>query len=226
MDEMLKAANEVADHTVFISEWLRDYHAERWFDLGRSNSVIYNGADPRIFHPVGSKRWDRISPLRVVTHHWSSNPLKGFAEYEALDGAIAAGQVADVELYIVGRWPDSIQWKSAVTVPPLHGRELADQLKRCHLYITASRWEPCGMHHVEGAQCGLPLLYHEDGGGIVEAGKVYGIGFREDLFVALERAKSSYDELRKKLLNQTPSGDRMCMAFADTIQQLIAEARE
>ncbi|MEI9897645.1 MAG: hypothetical protein WDN28_28245 [Chthoniobacter sp.] len=69
------------------------------------------------------------------------------------------------ELWIIGRWPANLCWKSARTFPPLAGRALAERLRECHLYLTATRWEPCGMHHVEGAQCGLPLLYHEDGAG-------------------------------------------------------------
>lgn len=226
MDEMLKDANLVADYTVFISEWLRTYHAERWFDTSRPNSVIYNGADPRIFHPVGSGHWDGVAPLRIVTHHWSNHPLKGFAEYQALDDAIADGKISGVELVVIGRWPESIRWKSAITMPPMHGKALAEQLKRCHLYVTASRWEPCGMHHVEGAQCGLPLLYHEDGGGIVEAGRKYGIGFRNDLVSIVEQAKQGYASLRQNVLSHAPSGDRMCIAFADIIQQLVAEDRK
>ena len=52
------------------------------------------------------------------------------------------------------------------------------------------------MHHVEGAQCGLPLLYHEDGGGVVEAGLKYGVGFRDDVAEALCAARDRLPELR------------------------------
>lgn len=225
MDRLLAEANVIADYTVFIAEWLRDYHAERWFDVTHPHSVIYNGADPRIFHPVDSARWDGVQPLRIVTHHWSDNPLKGFAEYEALDAAIAEGEVDNMELYIVGRWPDSIHWRAAKTVAPLHGYKLAQILKSCHIYITASRWEPCGMHHVEGAQCGLPLLYHKDGGGIVEAGRRYGIEFGDDIVGSLNQIKTRYNEFREKVLDHPPSGDRMSLSFADIIQRLITEAR-
>jgi hypothetical protein len=79
------------------------------------------------------------------------------------------------------------------------------------------------MHHVEGAQCGLPLIYHEDGGGIVEAGKRYGIGFRGELPDVIEEARRSYGRLRAALLNQLPSGDRMAMDYADVIARMLAE---
>jgi glycosyltransferase involved in cell wall biosynthesis len=178
MDPLLAEANRIADHTVFISEWLRDYHAERWFNIKRPHSVIYNGADPRIFHPIGTESYSGSVPFRLVTHHWSDNPMKGFPVYQQVDEMIEKGELSDTELWVIGRWPDSIKWKVAKTLPPTHGRDLADKLRSCHAYLTASLWEPCGMHHVEGAQCGLPLIYHQDGGGIVEAGLKYGIGFK------------------------------------------------
>lgn len=80
------------------------------------------------------------------------------------------------------------------------------------------------MHHVEGAQCGLPLLYHMDGGGIVEAGQKYGLGFREDLVDQLGVMKNRYLELRDNVLEKAPCGDRMTLDYANIIQRLVAEA--
>jgi glycosyltransferase involved in cell wall biosynthesis len=221
MDRILAQANAVCDWTVFISEWLRDYHAARWFDIRRPHSVVYNGADPAIFHPVGSARYDGTGPFRLVTHHWSDNRLKGFDVYEQLDAAIADGRLRNVELCVIGRWPDSVRWRAARTIGPCAGTRLAGLLRQSHAYLTASRWEPCGMHHVEGAQCGLPLLYHEDGGGIVEAGLKYGIGFRDDVGAAVEAMRSRYAECRKRVLERMPSGDQMCMDYARLATRLV-----
>ena len=49
-------------------------------------------------------------------------------------------------------------------VKPLYGVELADELKKNHLYITGSIFEPSGNHHIEAGQCGLPILYIKSGG--------------------------------------------------------------
>jgi glycosyltransferase involved in cell wall biosynthesis len=224
MDPMLANANRHADFTVFISEWLRDYHAARWFDRSRPHACIYNGADPGVFHPIGAARWNEQRPLRLVTHHWSDNPLKGFDDYEEIDRLIADGALPETELWVIGRWPAGIRWRAAKTFPPTHGRKLADLLRQCHVYLTASRWEPCGMHHVEGAQCGLPLLYHEEGGGIVEAGRKYGVAFRDGgLPQALRTIREQYGELRRRLLLARPSGDRMCVEYAEIVTRLVAE---
>ena len=225
MDELLKNANKVADHTVFISNWLQDYHSERWFNKNNSQSVIYNGADPNVYHPIGSAIYDYRENFRLVTHHWSDNWLKGFDEYHKIDQAITSGELKGVELWIVGRWPSEIKWENARLFPPTQGKKLADLLRSCHAYVTASRWEPCGMHHVEGAQCGLPLLYHEDGGGIVEAGERYGIGFGDDNVVAaINSLREDYSKYRGRVLNSSPCGDRMAMEYTNRIQSLIANS--
>jgi glycosyltransferase involved in cell wall biosynthesis len=225
MDELLQNANEIADHTVFIANWLQDYHSERWFNRDNSHSVIYNGADPNVFHPIGSAIYDDKHVFRIVSHHWSDNMLKGFDIYSKIDQAIERGQLEGVELWIVGRWPSEIKWHETRLFPPSQGKKLADTLRSCHAYVTASRWEPCGMHHVEGAQCGLPLLYHMDGGGIVEAGERYGLSFGDDDFIdAIKSLRIDYGKYRNLVLNNSPCGDRMVMEYTNRIQSLIASS--
>jgi len=222
IDALLAEANRVADHTVFISAWLRDYHAERWFDRARPHSVILNGADPRVFSPEGSAELEPGATMRIVTHHWSDNPMKGFDVYEEVDRLIAAGDLPDTELWVIGRWPERTEWQAARTFPPATGAELAGLLRQCHVYLTASRWEPGGMHHVEGAQCGLPVLYHEDGGGIVELASRYGIGFRDDVAGAIAEMRERYPELRRRVLEQGPNGDAMAAEYRALIERLIS----
>ena len=222
IDELLRQTSELTDHTVFIAEWLRDYFVAKWFDTSRPHSCIYNGADPAVYHPFGTILPKQGEPLRIVTHHWSDNPLKGFDIYQSVDRMIAEGRLPGFVLRVIGRWPKSIRWKSAELFGPMTGRRLADHLRECHIYLTASRWEPCGMHHVEGAQCGLPLVYHEDGGGIVEAGKKYGVGYRDDPSVALREVAEIWPEFRKRVFQQMPSGDRMVMEYSDICRGLLA----
>jgi glycosyltransferase involved in cell wall biosynthesis len=222
IDALLADVNAVADQTVFISEWLRDYHAERWFDLARPHSVILNGADDAIFNPAGSEELRDGEAMRLVTHHWSNNPRKGFDVYAEVDRLIAGRKLDGVELWVIGRWPESIDWRTARTFEPVAGPELAALLRQCLVYLTASRFEPGGMHVVEGLQCGLPLLYHEDGGGIVELGRRYGIGFRDDVAGAIDEMRSRHSELRAPVLADPPSGDEMCRRYRAAIEELVA----
>lgn len=221
MDAHLADCSRAADHTVFVSEWLREYHAERWFDASRPHSVIHNGADPSVFHPFGARIWKPGEPLRLVTHHWSDNPAKGFPVYEAIDVAIAEGQLPGVELWIVGRWPENIHWRAARTFPACAGHELAAVLRECHVAVTASRYEPGAMHPVEAMQCGLPLLYTGDTGGTVELGKRFGVLLETDYPAALDAIRARYTQLRNSVLRDAPSGDTMCAAYRRIVQQLV-----
>lgn len=221
MDAHLAECGRAADHTVFVSAWLRDYHAERWFDVSRPHSVIHNGADPSVFHPFGARAWKPGEPLRLVTHHWSDNLAKGFPVYEAIDLAIAEGKLSGVELWIVGRWPAEIRWRAARTFPACSGHRLAGILRECHVAVTASRHEPGAMHPVEAMQCGLPLLYTADTGGTVELGERFGVLLGPDFPSALEAVRERYAHLRNSVLREAPSGDTMCAAYRRIVQQLV-----
>jgi len=213
VDDLFRAANEVADATVFISAWVRDYSRDRWFSADRPHTVIHNGADPLTFYPATTP-WDAAhEPCRLVTHHWSDNWNKGFAVYQAVDKMIAEGALPGFELTVIGRWPRTLAWRATATHPPAPPRKLGEYLRRHHLYLTAAVAEAGGMHHIEGAQCGLPLIYHENGGGIVELGRQYGVAFQDNVREALLTARARYTELREQVLRLAPSGDRMCQQY-------------
>lgn len=222
MNQLLAETNAVTDHTVFVSEWLRGHHAGLWFDGKKPSSVILNGADPAAFHPIGGSVYDGRGPLRLVTHHWSDNWNKGFKVYEQIDAMIANGRLPNTALRIIGRWPAEIRWRAAETFGPHSGAPLARLLRECHVLVSASLWEPGAMHPVEGIQCGLPLLYHEDSGGTVELGQKFGISFREDIVGAIEQIRQRYQELRTRAVSEPPSGDLMCLEYRRLIQRCIA----
>jgi hypothetical protein len=85
------------------------------------------------------------------------------------------------------------------------------------LYLTAAVAEAGGMHHIEGAQCGLPLVYREGGGGISELGAQYGVAFEDDVRDALVRARDTYSLLRERVLRLMPSGARMCHEYEQVL---------
>lgn len=216
MDRIMMEASALATRNVFISDWLKDYFVREGYKDYAECSVIRNAADPDTFF-MGESTWDGERPLRCVTHHWSNSWMKGFRVYEEVDRLIADGELPGFELTVIGRWPEEIQWRAAKTVPPCEGRELANQLREHDLYLTASLWEPGGMHFIEGMQCGLPVVYHEDGGGIPEIASQAGVGFRDDVKGALLEARERYWELREKALKEKPSGQELCRQFGELI---------
>lgn len=223
MDLLLEKTNSVANHTIFVSEWLRDHHAARWFNLAKPHSIITPGSDPDVFYPLENFLWRQNQSLRLVTHHWSDNWNKGFDVYQQIDEFIARQQNSKFELWVIGRWPQEIKWKAARTFPPTTGALLADLLRQCHGYVTASRYEPGAMHVAEGLQCGLPLLYHRDSGGTVEQGRRYGMEIQDDLERTLNFFAQQLPELRTKLLADPPSGNKMAEEYFRLVQALRSQ---
>ena len=65
--------------------------------------------------------------------------------------------------------------------------------------MTGSLNEPSGNHHIEAAQCGLPLLYINSGG-IPEYCEGYGVSFEEHNFVEkLGEIITEYDHFFEKI---------------------------
>ena len=118
----------------------------------------------KIFLIQLTKKWDGDSKIRLVTHHWGANWNKGFDIYSKLDEMLEHPRWSNkIEFTYVGNVPDKFTFKNAKLINPLSGRELADEIKSNHIYITGSLNEPSGNHHIEGAQCGLPILYVDRG---------------------------------------------------------------
>ena len=159
----LRLANYVADHTVFVGSWLRELNV--WSQAeDHETSTILNGADPMIFHSRGYRVWDGKEPLKLVTHHWGGNWMKGFDVYQKIDAMLELPEWKDlIQFSYIGNTPSGFQFKNAQLLAPLDSEPLAEELRRHHVYVTASINEPGGNHQNEGALCGLPLLYRNSG---------------------------------------------------------------
>ena len=107
MDRFLAESNRVADHTVFVSEWLRDYHGERWFDLGKPHSVIVPGE-----RGFSLEVWAALAGGRPVVYpqglaYWEQVFHGGMAyEGEDFSEAFAAAQASECELRSLIRVPE------------------------------------------------------------------------------------------------------------------------
>ncbi len=224
MDALLYQANQCADYTVFISSWLERYFIERWPDYHKPHATILNGADETVFNSTGKKYWDAKEPLRIVTHHWSDNPMKGADIYKKLDDLLDDPKMRQsFSFTYIGRYPKDIIFRNTKIIEPKFGSELAAELKKCHVYITASRYEPCGMHHIEGALCGLPILYINEGGGIVECCRGYGVEFSVDNFTsALFKMREEYYGYIEELKSYPNTGTNMLKRYEEVILGLAS----
>jgi len=216
IDKILIESATYADKVVFISQWLKDYFRDIGMNVEKS-SVIYNGCNIKNYYP---DQKTQTRKLKVVTHHWSDNWLKGFDIYKEIDQYLETNE--DFEFTYVGRYSKLYSPKNTNLVSPLHGYELGEELRKHDVYVTASRSEPCGMHHIEGAACGLPVLYHKDSGGINELCKNHGEEFKDfkDFLEKLNKVKSELKSYVKKIDYNNLNIEKCCEMFYNELKQM------
>ncbi|MEO5345216.1 MAG: glycosyltransferase family 4 protein [Magnetococcus sp. YQC-9] len=220
-------ANRIADHTVFVSQWVRRCYQTAGFATVRPNTVIPNGADARLWQPSapdGKRPDDR---LRIVTHHWSTHVNKGWDIYRQLDELLGDPPWNEwLQFTFVGQLPEGERLVNSRHVPALSGAELAEELRSHDLYLTASRFEAGPNHVLEAALCGLPLLYR-DSGSMAEYCDGYGIAYTaETLENCLERMREQRSVWQGKMRNYPFTADRMCTAYEELFNRLCARRNE
>ena len=221
IDKLLLASNVVADETVFISEWLQSYFITKGFS--NHSSVIYNGCNSSHFYPEKNHKNKTVQyPIKIVTHHWSDNWMKGFDVYKHLD-KLCQEHPEKYKFTYIGRYAKEYSPIASTIINPLYGKELGDELRKHDVYITASRWEPCGMHHIEGASSGLPIIYHEEGGGIVEGCKKHGVSFlsNDQLINVIDTVINNYHELVSNIDYDQLSFSRCIKSYLNLIDKML-----
>ena len=223
VNEYLSRANKVADSTVFISSYLENLFISNKILKTKNHTFIRNGADGTIFNLKRRAKWDGCGPLRLVTHHWGANYYKGFDIYEVIDNLVKKGiNGLKLEFNYIGNVPENFNFKNSKKILSLSGEKLADKIKENHIYVTASMSEPAGMHHIEGAMCGLPLLYRNSGG-IPEYAKDFGKMFngKEDFFSKLKEIIKEYDFYYNKMIKYPYDSVLMCSKYEELFCKLL-----
>jgi hypothetical protein len=181
INKLLIKANWCADYTVFVGTWLTNLTC--WKQNMRTPfKTILNGSEKKIFNNQGYKKWNKKKPMKLVTHHWGGNWMKGFDVYTKIDQMLEAKiWKSKISFTYVGNLPKGFVFKNVKHIKPLDGFDLANELKKHHVYLTASINEPGGNHQNEGALCGLPILFRNSGS-LPEYCKGYGVMFNKKNF--------------------------------------------
>jgi len=214
-------ANKVADYTVFVSTWLKNLYENQGIST-KNNHVVLAGANKEIFNNYDYVPWDGSEEMRIVTHHWGANWNKGFDVYTNLDKLISSKKWQNkISFTYIGNLPKNFKFENTKVIKPLSGENLAEAIKKNHIYLTASINEPSGNHHIEGAQCGLPLLYI-DSGGIPEYCSGFGEIFDKYNFEQkLEKIMNEYLENVENMKNYPNNSDIMCTEFENYFIEMI-----
>ncbi len=186
--------NLIADGTIFQSSWSRQRCYEHGMAETKYQEVIINAPNPEIFH-AGEQRSLEDRKIRIVATSWSSNVKKGFDVYEFLDEHLDVSRYA---MTFIGNSP--ITFKNIRQIEVLPSSQLADELRKHDIFLTASVDDPCSNSLIEALHCGLPAVVRNSGGH-PEIVDEQGIVFqgREDILKTLDIISDNYQKYVEKL---------------------------
>ena len=94
------------------------------------------------------------------------------------------------------------------------------------MYLTASINEPAGMHHIEGALCGLPIIYRESGA-LPEYCRDYGVAFQGNNYIpAIKKMIKNYKHYKEKVLNYPNDSTKMTNDYLKLFEELLSKREE
>jgi len=209
VEPLLVKTMKFADKVVFVSQWLQNYYINKYDLELNDHHAILNGCNRKHFHPIHRK----FNKIKLVTHHWSSNYLKGFHIYNALDQLLP--KYPHIEFTYIGNYNKNYNPKNIRVLPCMTGKQLGDELRNHNFYLTATQNEPGAMHYLEGMSCGLPILYCHGGGGAQEICKMAGEEYKhiEELFTKIEEINNNYEKYVKKIDYDYLGSERCCNEY-------------
>ncbi len=213
-------ASNLSDHIVFVSSWLQDIYLKLGMKENKT-SVIMSGSNQKIFNSLNASIWNKDGKIKLLTHHWSSHKNKGFDVYKEIDNLIKTEKWRDrIKFTYVGNISEEFKLHNSKIIEPLAGEALAEEIKKHHVYITGSINEPSGNHHIEAAQCGLPILYKQSGG-IPEYCSGFGVSFYEDFEERLDEIISNYNLYQNKMKEYPFNSELMCREYNELFHYLV-----
>jgi glycosyltransferase involved in cell wall biosynthesis len=214
LTELVRMTIPHSDFLIFPSEWAREH-------------IGYSGDNFKIVHnaPISDFYKSRTNnplskKIKIVTHHWSTNPKKGFDIYALIDYII--GENDDLSFTYIGRLPEGFKFHNSTYVEATGDNEmLAKLISECHIYLTASEEEAGANHVLEALACGLPIAYHSKGGSIVEYCRDYGLSYddRSNLLATIRKISDRYSLYKKKAMEYNDNIDRSVDRYLEIIEE-------
>ena len=150
--------------------------------------------------------------------------MKGFDVYQRIDNILSTKKWnKKIEFTYIGNLPKNFNFKNTNHILPKSSEDLSRELSRHHVYVTASKNEPAGMHHIEGILCGLPIVY-KNSGAIPEYCKEFGISFEDKDFIeALEKMIAQYFYYKLKIKQYPHKSSKMVGSYINLFKSLLKD---
>ena len=82
--------------------------------------MILNGGNNKLFNMKNNVEWDKKGPLKLVTHHWGGNFMKGFDVYSKLDNLLSSKELnKNINFTYIGNLPKNFYFKNSTHINPL-----------------------------------------------------------------------------------------------------------
>lgn len=203
--------------TIFQSAWSAEENHRVGLAMQTHETIITNAPDRTLFHPLPLPVIKPGEKINLVGVSWSTNKNKGFDTYQYLDEHLDYNRF---NFTFIGNAP--FVFKNAKHVPALPTAELADELKKHHIYIHPSRIEACSNALLEGLHAGLPAVVY-DSTSNPEVLHGAGATFKDNTAIlpAIETVVNSYTELQQKI-SSLPTSDAIAeqyYAFMESIRE-------
>jgi hypothetical protein len=205
LTHLVKQTTLFSDHVIFTSEWAKNY-----ISYNKDNYSVIPNAPQDIFYSKLNNKTIGQQKIKIVTHHWSDNPKKGFDIYSLLGEKIKNDDhFKDYEFTYIGRYNNSYSKLGINAIAPITGLEIVKELSKHDVYLTASLEEAGANHVLEALALKLPIIYRKGGGSINEYCDGFGYEYKsfEDLISILEK---------KEFINYMPS-----KIYSSTINDVV-----
>ncbi len=213
LTHMVRQCLDKSDYFIFPSKWAMEYVNYS----GENHSVIYN-CPMREFYENRNERVELPKVPRIVTHHWSTNPKKGFDLYKKFDDLCQ--QTGEFEFHYIGQVPRGCTFTNQF--PPMGAVNLISHLPNYDIYLTASEEEAGANHVLESLAVGLPVVYRNTGGSIPEycalGGKEY-TNF-SNMIESLREVRDNYVNYKQDCLKYKDTNDLVIDQYCDIIRRV------
>jgi glycosyltransferase involved in cell wall biosynthesis len=218
--DLVMASSVYSDVIIFPSLWafnsIQNVFVKQNDIITRQRRYVIQNAPMAIFHKNKLIKKNLPEKLSFVTHHWSTNHNKGFEFYAMFKKWC---EVEGHQFTFIGREPTDIKIDS---VGPMSESELAIELPKHDVYVTASLNEAGANHVLEAMAVGLPVIYHKDGGSIVEYCATSGVSFDGSIAgfkQALSKLRFEYMHIKKMLQKYEQTADDVAQSYLGVIEE-------